>query len=655
MKTLLARALAGGDIRQAIRCAQQIVAIAGCDSRVVESLPDEWIGAVLRQAATLGLPGVAKQKPLAGLAVALLHTDVSLQNAALREWNARVEMCTDAVFAEVAVPNADEIRADIKTAARHGRFAVRSEQVQPMAVAPGRVPRPRTTAAAAAATAAADIRQPGKVGNWIASDGGTEIKRGASLDQLERWYGDYRARGEIPPRAALSKMIIGAIRHGARKLWEPIVRDHMPEYLARLDDDRASQSYSQLIWSHAIYGYASLGEVEEAMAYFWRLVDAKSYPTANGTAALLGCLLAPAHPLPVIPRGWDGPAYPVRNMKPAYPPRGESPSDRFIVPKSDADRQRLVAETGLAMLYASLRHGIWPTQYFYCVLLSALSLARMVGDLRHVFATVIPTTVRKMPPHFRINQVFLQSPLAWSIAIQGAAASGERALAEHWFKEYRMSAMPLFREPSSAYSRFTDRGLPAYARLFLLAQPYYTIPKLRRLPALADGTAPPESWYDLQEVETQLQMDRLRALDKLPLPFSGAYRMLLIYAGVDEHRNMDSAEAVAGEIEALSQDKLLPRGVVPRGRLELARCWKQVVMGYVAVFQQQRADLALTCAPQSDIRRTQERIVHWYQRWSADFERSGACAGNRTAGNAALGADVVRLARELRQGLSASQ
>ncbi|KAJ2772472.1 hypothetical protein IWQ56_001360, partial [Coemansia nantahalensis] len=476
-----------------------------------------------------------------------------------------------------------------------------------------------------------------------------------------RWYSGYRAQGEIPPLAPLSKMVVGAIKHSARAVWEPIVRDHAAEYVAKLGDGQAAQSYGQLLWSHAIYGYASLGEVEEAMAYFRRIVAAQSYPTANGTAALLACLLTPAHPLPVVPRGWDGPPRPALNMPPAYPPHGDTPADQFIAPASEADRRRLVAETGLAMLYASLRHRIWPTQYFYTVLLSALAQARMLAELRLVFATVMPTAARKMPPQFRVNQVFLQSPLLWSIAIQAAASCGDRPLAEYWFKEYRMSAMPLFRDPASAYSRFTARGLPAYARLFLLAQPYYVIPVLRRPPPPqpADDDAqpppPPAPWYVLQEVETQLQMDRLRALDKLPLPFVGAYRMLLIYTGVEEHRNMDSAEAVAEEIRALAQDKHLPRSVVPRGHETLARCWKHMVMGYVAMLQQQRLDLALDCAPMSDIRRTQERIVHWHRRWSADVQRSGALSGAHVAGSAALSPDVVRLAQQLAQGLADSQ
>ncbi|KAJ2715854.1 hypothetical protein H4R19_000971 [Coemansia spiralis] len=627
MQTLLAHALEGGDGCQAVRCAQQIAAIGSGDSQALASLSDEWLKDTLRQAAALGLQG-------SRLAAALQHTDATSHSAALREWNARIAKCAHDVL---PAPSDGDTAAGATSATQ--------------------APAP----AAPAAASSGSIQLPDDPGKWERSAGGSEVRRGAPLGQLERWYGDYRARGAIPPLAPLSKMVVGAIKHNARAVWEPIVRDHAAEYVARLGDGPAAQGYGQLLWSHAIYGYASLGDIEEAMVYFRRIIDAQSYPTANGTAALLGCLLAPAHPLPVIPRGWDGPPHPAFNMPPAYPPAGESPADQFLAPATDADRRRLVAETGLAMLYASLRHRIWPTQYFYCVLLSALVQARMVGELRHVFATVIPTTARKMPPQFRVNQVFLQSPLLWSIAIQGAASCGERALADYWFKEYRMSAMPLFREPASAYSRFTARGLPAYARLFILAQPYYAIPKLRRPPPPPADTgeppSPPAPWYDLREVETQLQMDRLRALDKLPLPFIGAYRMLLIYASVDEHRSMDNAEAVADEIHALAQDRHLPRSVVPRGSATLARCWKLMVLGYVAVLQQQRLDLALPCAPPpSTIRRTQERIVHWHHLWSAEVERSGALSGDgHAAGPAALSADVVRLAHELRQGLESPQ
>ncbi|KAJ1889157.1 hypothetical protein LPJ66_008185 [Kickxella alabastrina] len=304
-------------------------------------------------------------------------------------------------------------------------------------------------------------------------------------------------------------------------------------------------------------------------------------------------------------------------MEAVYPPQGESSSDIVLVPSTAGQRKEMVAQMGLAMLYASLKHRAWPTTHFYSVLISALGHAGMISELRQVFEVIIPAVMRKLPPALRINPAFTPSPIIWTMAIREAAKSGDRVLAEYWFKEYRMSAMPIFREEASAYSRFVYRNQPKYARLFILGRPYYVVPQLRR--ALLDDGSVPEPWYDLREVEKQLEMDRLRALDKLPLSHLDAVRMMTIYATVDEHRDMESAELLADEIVALYQDSTVPKYSRPRGAADMALCWKLMVSGYLGVLRYQQQQIGYSA---SSVRKTKERLVYWYSEWSKAFKRA---------------------------------
>ncbi|KAJ1719886.1 hypothetical protein LPJ53_005421 [Coemansia erecta] len=318
-------------------------------------------------------------------------------------------------------------------------------------------------------------------------------------------------------------------------------------------------------------------------------------------------------------RGWNGPATRTYGLEPMYPPQGDTSSDTVLVPKTAAERKTMVAQIGLTMLYAMLKQKIWPTAHFYGVLLSAVGHASMISELRHIFEVVIPAAMRAMPPKLRINPAFMPSPIIWNMAIREAAKAGERTLAEYWFKEYRMSAMPLFREEASAYSRFTNRDKPKYARLFLLGRPYYMIPNLPQ-PLLEDGSQP-SPWYNLSEVEVQLEMDRLRALDKLPLAHLDAVKMLGIYTTVDEHRNMESAELLADEIGVLYRDKMVPRYSRARGAADLAVCWKLMVKGYLKelAYLQQQVEHDVVA-----VNRCKKRLVVWYKRWADDVAKSRA-------------------------------
>ncbi|KAJ1668029.1 hypothetical protein GGF38_002729, partial [Coemansia sp. RSA 25] len=202
-------------------------------------------------------------------------------------------------------------------------------------------------------------------------------------------------------------------------------------------------------------------------------------------------------------------------------------------------------------------------------------------------------------------------PDVWTTAISQAIRCGHLELAKLWFTEYRMSAMPLFREEGSPYSRIICQGLPSYVRLLRLSSPYYLIPQLGRQP-LGHGVFP-NPWYDLEQVEMQLEMDRLRAMDKLPLPYFEAAKMLNIYTTVDEHNDMHAAESLAAEILALGSDTRIPSRSRPNSNLDFAYCWKLMVSGYIYLLKQQQM---LPTGDDTAMAKTKERLAHWFKMWS---------------------------------------
>ncbi|KAJ1896872.1 hypothetical protein LPJ81_004649, partial [Coemansia sp. IMI 209127] len=222
------------------------------------------------------------------------------------------------------------------------------------------------------------------------------IKYDTPLHGKLKWYKNCCENNEIPHYSTLKLILKDAIKNGMRYHWEPIVRDHMPKYLESLsscysgDVTDLRQKYADAIWSQAINQYAALGEIEEAADFFRRIVWLGGYPVSHATAGLLTSLVASSLPLPVLPRDWHGETREVFKMEPAYPPQGDSSADLFIVPSNLGERNKIVAEIGLSMLYSMLRREIWPTTYFYCVLFSVLGQARMDAPLKHIFSNVMP-------------------------------------------------------------------------------------------------------------------------------------------------------------------------------------------------------------------------------------------------------------------------
>ncbi|KAJ2745935.1 hypothetical protein GGI20_001750 [Coemansia sp. BCRC 34301] len=439
----------------------------------------------------------------------------------------------------------------------------------------------------------------------------------SSLDDKLRWYNSCRQSRTIPMLTPLVWLVKGLIRTDERSFWEQIVDQDMPLYLAVLGSfgktgQVLQRQYAQKVWSVVAYQYARLQKLEEAVEYYRRIVEAGAYPSSFANAEVLAVLVSSSSaPLPVLPQDQSDQADKIYGMSPAYPPHAESPAERFLVAANSTQRADLVAKIGLSMLYSMLRRKMWPTVYFFSVLLKALGKARKVTMLRRIFEVVMPNALRALPLGLRTKPNLILLPDVWTVAISEAIRCGHLELAKLWFTEYRMSAMPMFREEGSPYSRIICQGLPSHIRLLRLGSPYYLIPQLGRRP-LGHGVFP-SPWYDLEQVEMQLEMDRLRAMDKLPLAYFEAAKMLNIYTTVAEHNNMAAAESLAAEILALNSDTRVPSRYRPSGNLDLAYCWKLMISGYIYLLNQQQM---LTNADDMAMAKTKERLGHWFKMWS---------------------------------------
>ncbi|KAJ2872116.1 hypothetical protein GGH93_004288 [Coemansia aciculifera] len=454
-------------------------------------------------------------------------------------------------------------------------------------------------------------------GDMLATNPPISVRITSSLDDKLRWYNHCRQSCTIPKLVPLVLLVKELILKDKRLLWEHIVDKDMPLYLAVLESlgqtgQVLKRQYALKVWSPVVYRYARLQKLEEAVEYHRRIVDAGAYPHSAANAEMLVVLVSSSSvPLPALPLGLNGRPKMIYGMHPAFPPRAESPADLFLVPTDDAQRADLVAAIGMSMLFAMLHRKMWPTIYFYSVLLKALGKARRVKMLRHVFEFVIPEVLRALPLGLRTKPNLVLLPDVWTVAILEAIRCGHLELAKLWFTEYRMSAMPLFREEGSPYSRIICQDLPSYVRLLRLSSPYYLIPQLGR-PPLEPGV-PANPYYDLEQVEMQLEMDRLRAIDKLPLPYYEAAKMLNIYTTVAEHNNMQAAEGLVAEILALNSDTRIPLRSRPKGSLDLAYCWKLMVSGYIYLQKQQQM---MPKVDDTAVAKTKERLAHWFKMWN---------------------------------------
>ncbi|KAJ2577862.1 hypothetical protein GGH19_000986 [Coemansia sp. RSA 1807] len=641
MQRLLVLALDSKDSCQAVKLAQRLLAIISRNRLAASAITDEWIANILCTALKLtnGLVP-SKSHPFVDITHALVLIDVTPNASKLDVSESRVMRCAYRLLEGKSVPGATDIIAELD-----------------MKIANSLRNVAKTSAGCTDYTNYTDRRQQKSqllnrlvdVGSrqQIQSAAPEPLKIGASYSQMKSWYVDMYECGLVPHLPLLLKILSQAQKQHDHEFWDTIVYGHLPELLERLkvttpEEKRESvlKSYQQEVWSSGIRAHALLNEIEEAVECFGRVIAAGGYPIAEACAALLDALASQNTSLPVLAADQIPASSAICGMKPAYLPQGDSPLDKYIIAKSPKHHRMLVAEMGLAMLYSLLQHNNWPGVYFYSVLIAALVRARMVDELRHIFEVVMPVAMRKVPAHLRVFRGFMPSPFTWLMAIRGAIKCGDTMLADKWFSEYRMSAMPLFREESSAYIRFESKRFSKHSLLAQLALPYYSMSHIPR-PRTSDGVVP-TPWYDLQQVEQQLEIDRLRALDKLPMPFTGAAKLLAIFTRVDEHRNVDRAEELADEISALFVDTHAPRYVRPVSHVELAGCWKSMVFGYISAIKLQQQELVAGLVEPSSVKRLQVRLAFWYREWAA------ACNKVSLSKNDQLG-KAIRLSKAHRE------
>ncbi|KAJ1804952.1 hypothetical protein LPJ77_004494 [Coemansia sp. RSA 2523] len=188
---------------------------------------------------------------------------------------------------------------------------------------------------------------------------------------------------------------------------------------------------------------------------------------------------------------------------------------------------------------------------------------------------------------------------------------GKFDLAKQWFDEYRVDAMPKLREESSSFAKL-NRKLSSQSRLALLAYPYYSAVQIIRQHTI-DGTS--TSWYDLQQVERLLELDQIREQDKLPRPFSGVIKLLKIFTGVDEHFNMDKAEALIKATDMSFSEPQKSRYVQPEDYSELAWCYRLMVEGHLAIFKKQKEQLGEAYMTDPGVVKTKEHIRFWINKF----------------------------------------
>ncbi|KAJ2366672.1 hypothetical protein H4S01_002576 [Coemansia sp. RSA 2610] len=604
LQGLVDRALANGDSYQAVRLAQRIAFMSNRGHSVADSLADDWVFDTLRSA--LSIPREAspdKLHPFVDIAVAMHMVDTSIHNTAALQGESRALQYADKLAAAAEpVPDAATIVAELKAVIERQlpQFAQQQTQQQQEG--------PQLSAEVTGSTPAEAQTVP---------DASPEDAR---YSQMRLWYSHIYEGGRVPRIAPLLQLLQLAIRRRDHDFWRAVVCEHLPVMLDRLRAEvpkeklgNAILNYQREVWSCAIRVHVILGETEEAVEYFGRIVAAGTYPSTEACATLLDSLTSLNALLPVLPSIHGPPEKAYFRMAPAYPPQGTSPQDRLVFAKTPTHHRELVADMGLAMLYSSLRCRVWPGVYFYSVLFAALVRARNLKALKQVFEVVMPAAMRKVPIKLRALRAYVASPFIWLMAIRGAAECGDESLANLWFRLYRMSAMPIFREPASAYIRLESKKLSRHSLLAQLALPYYCTPRFARL--RAEDKKVPTPWYDLRHVEMQLEMDRLRALDKLPIPYKGIEKMLTIYTRVDEHRDMERAEELAEEVNALFADKQAPHYVRPVSHVDLAKCWKGMIFGYIALLRQQQNELLSNLTMQSDIARSKARLAFWYRAW----------------------------------------
>ncbi|KAJ1942142.1 hypothetical protein FBU59_003286, partial [Linderina macrospora] len=111
----------------------------------------------------------------------------------------------------------------------------------------------------------------------------TSLTNATPIEKKARWYLECRRNLEVPTMSPLKWYLTDLVDHNKRNEWEPILRDHIPEYLKAMNDPSIASAteriaYATSVWSLAVEAYSDLGEIEEAAKYHHMILDMGSFP-----------------------------------------------------------------------------------------------------------------------------------------------------------------------------------------------------------------------------------------------------------------------------------------------------------------------------------------------------------------------------------------
>ncbi|KAJ2432059.1 hypothetical protein IWW41_002725, partial [Coemansia sp. RSA 2522] len=428
MQQLIEHALAKKNGRQAVKLAQKLSSIISRNRLAANAITDEWIVNVLCSAVNL-TSGLASSKnhPFVDFSFALFLIDVTPGGPLIDREQSRVLRCANRLLASNSVRGAASIKAEL--------IAVTAEYVVPL----------KTDSVQSVPSA--------KGPKWTYS---TERHgKDLSYPELKKWYIDAVARRVIPTIFNIRQLLIKAQKHGDHEFWETVISKDFPKLMGVFKftilttTTQLIKYYRRYVWSHAISIYASRKDFDKVIEYFGRIINAGTFPASNECIELLKLLEDKDVPLPVLPMGRKATST-ICGMKPTYMPQSTSTGSKSIDVESPAHRTKLIAQMGLAMLYSSLQHKEWPTDYFYSLLLGLLARAQMIDELQHVFTVVMPAAMSSVPADILNPLLYETGPFVWQTAIQAMSNNGKFDLAKQWFDEYRTEVMPKLCEQTSS-------------------------------------------------------------------------------------------------------------------------------------------------------------------------------------------------------------
>ncbi|KAJ2167268.1 hypothetical protein GGH15_002224 [Coemansia sp. RSA 562] len=589
MQQLIDHALAKKNGRQAVRLAQKLSTIISCNRLAANAITDEWIVAVLCSAVKLtNSLAAGKKHPFVDFSIALFSVDVMPDGPKLDRVQFRVLRCADRLLARNSARGAASILAELNAAT--------AKYVVPLNTDSEQVVR--------------SVQGP----KWTYST--EKHGKDMSYPDLKKWYIDAVARRVIPTIFNIRQLLIKAQKHGDHEFWETVISKDFPKlmdafkFTSLTTTTQLIKYYKKAVWSLAISTYASRKDFDKVIDYFGRIINAGTFPASDECIELLKLMEDDKVTLPVLPMGRKTTTT-ICGMKPAYMPQSTSTGSKTIDVESPAHRAKLIAQMGLAMLYSSLQHKEWPTDYFYGLLLGLLARAQMIDELQHVFTVVMPAAMSSVPADILNPLLYETGPLVWVTAIQAMSNNSKFDLAKQWFDEYRADVLPKLCEQSSSFAKRWSK-LSGQSRLAILAEPYYAAAQITR-PLNTDGTSP-TPWYNLQQVEWLLELDQLREQDKLTRPFEGVIPLLQVFTHTDEYLNVDKAEALIKNVGLPYSDTKEPQVTQPENYFKLAWCYRMMVDGHLNMFLQQKKKLGTAFKTDSGVAKTKERIIFWFKK-----------------------------------------